>query len=1471
MVLLGNTSLAQVINNDGAAIYVKPSTFVSSKDANNNTGGSLWNYGTINLSGNYTSVATTRGDGTISLKGNWSSTGGLFFPGNSTVIFNGVNNNQSITHDNVNFYNLTINNSSALPQRVSILNNITVLGTLTMSLGNIDAGTFIFYLNNPLAAALNYTSATGSRILGKFERGISEKATYLFPLGTISHYNPANLITNNIPVSGSVLSQFFAADPGSLGLPLSDPPVEISEQYKSGYWSFQANGGFTINNYNINLNATGFDSLVINTTRIIKRTSSGSWTIDGTHAVADTVNSVVFRNNLTGGISSSGTEFALGKARPLITSHPTNVIQCEHTDAIFSVTATGAAKLTYRWYKNGTIITDGPNNYSGARTPTLTVIDINLVDDGTYYCIVTDRYRNSTMSNSATLTVMKNPVATVSISAQDHECSDIPFEDIRLDLTWYDNPGTVFDWTRDNPTGITSGSIPMGGTYFNIGDVISGSFTDTIDTWKKVTFIVTPRGPTGCISKQPVTSTVTVNPTPRATPNNNLPAICFGTSTDVVMRTPTIMTRGVIDYDYFVTKTDASVTGNTTPGNRQENDHITYPYQNSSDTIKSVYYHITPKNTVSGCLIGDTVIAQVKIHPYPLKTITITKPLSCDGGSDASILVTTKKGADPYYIKWVGPYTYPFEGYGLTYLTGLRGGRYDIDVTDNLGCTTFNEDYITVSGARLDSRITPINKLPPSPGYDVTCWYNSDGSAWLRENTSSTGVPPFNYWVIHNNDTLFTGTLSAKGVIDTISGLESGNYQLYVEDKNHCSNLTETDIVPPDTIKISFIPKVYDGGFNVRCKGYNDGHIKTYITGGNGKFSGIYTYKWTTTTGSFTGPDNLDSLSNVSAGRYYLTVTDQMLCTVTDYVDIYEPDGMNLVSIQVSFSNDSLYNISCNGGNDGYINIAVTGGSGHYNYTWTDSVSYYAYTEDISGIPAGNYYCMVKDYNGCILMPYPSAALIEPAPLDITYIPSFSTSGGYNINCNGGTGTIDITVTGGSVGTYKYFWSTSNGSGIVQGNEDQFALTAGTYNLVVSDSNGCSTSIDITLTQPAALATNLNPTRITCAAPLLDNGAIDLTVAGGVTNYSYLWSNGPTSQDISNLTQGTYSVHVTDANGCTIDDTIIINNPPPVLYSKTLSDFNTYQVSCYGYSNGSIDITMTSGTPPYSYSWTGPAPFNPSSSQNISDLAAGQYTLVITDSMLCTAIETINLTQPGKLDMILDLTDILCAGKKTGAIEIEPVNEVVSVSYLWSDGSTQHNRRKLVAGDYGVILTDLNNCSIDSTVTLTEPDSIKLKFEVTQPWCVDKPDGEIKLTATGGVDGINYVYKWSDNSTSDVISDISGGWYSVKVTDLNNCSVRDSVYVDPLHETCLIIPNAISPNGDAINDVWNIGNKELYPGLEIKIFNRWGELIWKSGKGYPDPWDGTSNGRKLPIDSYHYIIDLHNGSKPLIGNVTIVR
>ena len=166
---------------------------------------------------------------------------------------------------------------------------------------------------------------------------------------------------------------------------------------------------------------------------------------------------------------------------------------------------------------------------------------------------------------------------------------------------------------------------------------------------------------------------------------------------------------------------------------------------------------------------------------------------------------------------------------------------------------------------------------------------------------------------------------------------------------------------------------------------------------------------------------------------------------------------------------------------------------------------------------------------------------------------------------------------------------------------------------------------------------------------------------------------------------------------------------------------------------------------------------------------------------------------------------------------------------------------------------------------------MKLVFNLAPPFCPDKPDGVIIADVSGGVRGTDYSYKWQDNSSNRNLSNIPAGSYKVIVTDMNGCTIRDSVKLNPINETCLIIPNAISPNGDLINDVWNIGMKELYPSMEVKIFNRWGESIWTSEKGYPKPWDGKSNGSELPIDSYHYIIDLHNGSKPLIGNVTIVR
>jgi len=396
--------------------------------------------------------------------------------------------------------------------------------------------------------------------------------------------------------------------------------------------------------------------------------------------------------------------------------------------------------------------------------------------------------------------------------------------------------------------------------------------------------------------------------------------------------------------------------------------------------------------------------------------------------------------------------------------------------------------------------------------------------------------------------------------------------------------------------------------------------------------------------------------------------------------------------------------------------------------------------------------------------------------------------------------------------------------------------------------------------------------------PGLSNGSIALTPSGGVTPYSYSWSNGETTQNITNLTEGSYSVTVTDTNNCQITGSVDVNPPPQVTFIPTLSNYNGFNISCYGKSDGFINIDGVTGDPPYIFSWTGPDGFT-SASPNISGLAAGTYQLLITDKNFCTASGSYTLTDPGRLDMTIATSssyfggfNINCRDSLSGSIEINPVNAAGGVTYLWSDGLVGKTRTKLGAGTYQVIVLDQNNCHADTTVTLTEPDSIKIEFEVVQAFCPDSPDGQITTTVTGGVITSDYLYKWDPgNMTTPNLSDILKDHYVLTVTDANLCIERDSVDMKPENETCLIIPNAISPNDDNINDIWNIGMIHLYPQLEIRVYNSWGQMVWRSAKGYPDPWDGRSNGVKLPIDSYHYTIDLHNGSKPIIGTITIVR
>ncbi|MBE0666113.1 MAG: gliding motility-associated C-terminal domain-containing protein, partial [Bacteroidales bacterium] len=437
------------------------------------------------------------------------------------------------------------------------------------------------------------------------------------------------------------------------------------------------------------------------------------------------------------------------------------------------------------------------------------------------------------------------------------------------------------------------------------------------------------------------------------------------------------------------------------------------------------------------------------------------------------------------------------------------------------------------------------------------------------------------------------------------------------------------------------------------------------------------------------------------------------------------------------------------------------------------------------------------------------------------------------------------------------------------------------YRVYVTDANGCTTDRGICLSEPLPLVASLNISQITClTAPLYNDRSIDLTVSGGETPYTYSWT-GPngfiaTDQDIPGLIAGEYIVTVTDDYGCIVNADTILNAPEPLEINKRVSDRNGFNISCLGYSDGWLKVIPISGVAPYSYSWTGPGGFT-AATDSISGLSVGTYSVTVTDAYMCTVTDETTLSSPGQISMIPVLglsngggNNINCTGSATGRVDITAVNAAGVSRYLWSDGGSGASRNDLRAGDYEVIITDANGCSADTSFTLLQPDSLKVTFTFNAPFCSESPDGRILAEVTGGETGYNYI--WNNGSIDPEISGLTAGVYRLSVTDANGCSVTDSLTLEASNSLCVGIPNAFSPNNDGINDYWNINRITLYPGSEVIILNRWGEMVWKSEKGYPVPWDGrASNGKALPVDSYHYAIDLNNGEKPIVGHVTIVK
>ena len=357
-------------------------------------------------------------------------------------------------------------------------------------------------------------------------------------------------------------------------------------------------------------------------------------------------------------------------------------------------------------------------------------------------------------------------------------------------------------------------------------------------------------------------------------------------------------------------------------------------------------------------------------------------------------------------------------------------------------------------------------------------------------------------------------------------------------------------------------------------------------------------------------------------------------------------------------------------------------------------------------------------------------------------------------------------------------------------------MSAGSYTPQFEYGNGCFGEITVEINEPDSIfvsdiISDYTSYGVSCQGA--SDGSIDLNISGGTGVYTYLWSNGATTEDISDLSAGIYSVVINDENGCVTENEFEITEPlGEIVLSAVWSDYNGFGVSCFGASDGFIDVTVEGGTGIYTYLWS-----NDETTEDVSDLLAGIYSVTATDENGCSVTVEIEITEPEELAIAVVQSDynsfgVSCFGASDGLIDITTLGGTGVYTYEWSNDETTEDISNLSVGIYLVTVTDSNGCTVSTEIEITEPEELTIEvvdsdyngFGVS---CFGASDGFIDVTISGGT-GI-YTYEWSNGDTSEDISDLSAGLYSLIATDENGCGIS---HVALITESDLMTISAIS-------------------------------------------------------------------------------
>ncbi|WP_417265552.1 gliding motility-associated C-terminal domain-containing protein [Brumimicrobium sp.] len=790
----------------------------------------------------------------------------------------------------------------------------------------------------------------------------------------------------------------------------------------------------------------------------------------------------------------------------------------------------------------------------------------------------------------------------------------------------------------------------------------------------------------------------------------------------------------------------------------------------------------------NGCEITST---QTLINPAGIDIDTLSMTPSNCGFNDGE-LVFTASGANP-------PFLYSLDGspnQASGTFSNQLAGAYQIVVTDFLGCQ--DSTYFGINDIQMDGDLVGT--------VDVSCYGGSDGevevinyagaapitfeldnSGTTQTNGSFNGISAGNHIVtiydagycvytvpftITQPDEIdFTANVQdvscnggATGEIEVInvtggttgtglyqysidggfvfqasnvfSGLTAGTYTVIVMDDNNCMNFKTFTI--DEATPITFTTNEFD----LNCNNDNTGLLQIVAAGGAGNYSYSIDNGATFQAGlTFTG---------LAAGTYDIVVEDGSGCQVNGTATLTEPAPLT--------ANYLTTDADCFGVCDGEILITAAGGSTPYSYS-IDNGTTLTTNNNITGICASTFDVVVKDDNGCLITS--TETVNEPTEVTFTSAETPST-------CSDPNGEITITASGGTIG---YTYSIDNGATYVGGNNFT-GLTAGTYDLMVLDNNGCPASGIQTVTDMASPSI----TMVTKTDPLCNgdaNGEIVVTATGGTGTLSYTLNGGTpqASATITGVPAGTHTVTVTDLNGCTDTETVTLTEPDPLAFTSVPTD-----LTCFENSTGKINVTPSGGTPPYQYSFDNGVTFGASPSNNF--IAAGTYDIVLRDYKGCEVMGTETVTQPTEL--LIDnvaTTDALCNSSCDGEIQLTVSGGLTPYTYNWVQGvagASDDLATGLCAGTYDFIVEDYNGCLVDSFAVVDEPDSVEItsiiKDDIT---CNGDCDGEIIVNSPTATE-----YSIDGGATfqaANVFNNLCAGDFDIIARDIDGCTVEATV------------------------------------------------------------------------------------------------